>query len=405
MKIVLHLDNYTPQGGNPGAKRIRVFSKTLREAGHEVIILSNGKLSKEELELIDQGNNPERIIHCPTIPIGSKSSFRRLLNNFSFTVTSFFRGLFIRRPDIIFTSSPPAMLSLAACFLARIKRSKLIYDVRDIWPDIAVEMDSFAEDSMSYRFFDRIRKSLNKHADIITTVTPRKVTHIQDRLAENQKAKVHFVSNGLDLQFTQLSEDPTVIERFNLAEKINVVFVGNLGLAQGLESFLALAATHREDNIQFLLFGTGLEEENLKALAKSEGLQNVIFAGTIPYHQVYTVFSRAHIAYVPLKDKALVDSVPTKMYEALALGCPVLLLANNLGDAANILEETGFGVCVDPENIEEIQAGFQYLLEHLDALEAKKDEAKAIIRTKHTLQNSSKILLGLMEDLGEKASR
>ena len=348
MRILIHTDEYYPTGG-PCARRMKVFAQEFSRLGHSVTVLASAANRKA-----GPGEpGPERVLFCPVIPLRRKSAVNRLLNNLSFAVTSLVRGLACPRADIVLTTSPPPLVSPAGWLLARIKGAKLVYDVRDIWPDVALEMGSFSTGSLYGRVFGTVARFMYRRADLICAASPGKVDKLQEKLPEDRRDRVRLISNGFDLHFAAYPDDPETAERYRLGEGFTCVYVGNLGLAQGLDRLRDLAGTPEGRRTRFLLFGAGAEEQALRARARREGLENVEFYGVVEHRKVSTILRRADLSFISLKNARMRDSVPTKIFEALGVGCPVLLVAE--GDACQVVEESGLGWCVSPDEPERLE--------------------------------------------------
>lgn len=140
---------------------------------------------------------------------------------------------------------------------------KLVYDVRDIWPDVALEMGSFAENSIYCKVFRAITRFMYKHADWVTTVSPGKVEKIKNHVISvggkkggpDHVDKVKLVGNGFDESVENSSIDKELIAQYELDKKFTCVYVGNIGLAQGLGALLDMAEQSKHKEVQFLLFG------------------------------------------------------------------------------------------------------------------------------------------------------
>jgi glycosyltransferase involved in cell wall biosynthesis len=223
-----------------------------------------------------------------------------------------------------------------------------------------------------------------RKADLITTVSPGKVKSLGEKLDGSIRHKVLPVANGYDLRNDLEIRNGDAVARFGLKDRPTCVYIGNVGLAQGLESLLDIAANTKYKDMQFLIFGSGAEKESLEAKARERGLEQVRFCGKLPHEQVAPVLSAAKISYIPLKSAKMKDSVPTKLYESLAMGCPVLLAA--VGDAADILDETGLGIHVSPDCPEKMIAAFDEMVERYDAFLGHRERAMQIIREKHSRQ-------------------
>lgn len=370
MRILLHCDEYAPRHV-PCAIRMKVFHDVFAEKGNKVVVLA-GKNS------LDGGNERSwEAVYCPTIPLKKKTSFYRVANQLSYAFSSLIKSFSTGKIDVVITTSPPVLISMFGWLIAKLKRAKLIYDVRDIWPDVALEMGSFAEDSLYCMLFRYIANFMFKHADIVTTVSPGKIKKIQDKLPEEQKDKVWLVENGLDENFVKQEEDLNVIDQYHLKEKFTCVYVGNIGLAQGLVHLLDLAESVDPEKYQFLLFGNGAEKQALELETKKRELSNVCFYGNVNSNAIYSILRNASMTYIPLVNANLKDSIPTKTYEAIGAGCPILMVAE--GDATKIVEESHFGKILSPTHIDQLPEFFQSFVNEYDEIMTQRNFAREYV--------------------------
>ena len=387
MNILIHMGDSYPDE-SPSAKRMRAFYDVLTEHGHHVAVMAP--------DYHNSDTSDKDIIYCPTIKMKKKTTAMRMLNQLSFAISSVFCSGKAGRADVVLTTSPPVLISMAGWLIAKMKRAKLVYDVRDIWPDVALEMGSFSEGSIYCRVFAFIRDFMLKHASLVTAVSPGKVKKLKEYVPN---AEVAFVTNGLDERFLKNGFHSDVAQKYGLTEGFNCVYIGNLGWAQGLVQLMHLAERTGQDNIpaRFVLFGSGVEEDSLRQYAKEHRLDNVVFAGRLPNAEMYTVLKAAQLSFVSLVNENLKDSVPTKMFEALGVGCPVLLSA--VGDAANILNAAGLGIAVCPNDDEALWDAFRNLYDHMDDYLRNRDHARAVILEKYSRQKAAAVLEKNLEKL------
>lgn len=378
MRILIHTEEYLPTA-LACAIRMDVFASQLRKLGHEVTVIAGSNHLGGVAKVRQAG-----VIYAPTLKMRKKTTIMRLLSNLSFAVSSVFCSLGAGRFDVVITTSPPPLISISGWLIAKLKRAKLVYDVRDIWPDVALEMGSFSESSIFCRVFRWIAEFMYRKSDLVTTVSPGKVKKICGKLGENANRKVRLISNGYDLRSDLEVRNEETVEQYGLKDSFTCVYIGNVGLAQGLESLLEIASNTKHADVHFLVFGSGAEKERLEERAKTLGLERVRFCGNLPHEQVAPVLAAAKISYIPLKNSNMRDSVPTKLYESLANGCPVLLAA--VGDSADILAETSLGYAVSPDQIGEIIAAFDAIIDHYDEIIRNRHRAMQIIREKHSRQ-------------------
>lgn len=392
MRILIHSDEYYPTCA-ACAYRIKSFADYFAESGNEVTVIASS-VNKENGEM---KYCKEKILFSPTVKMKKKTTVMRMLNNLSFALTSVFTSLKAGKADVVITTSPPPLVSISGWLIAKLKGAKLVYDVRDIWPDVALEMGSFNENSVFCKVFEFIAGFMYKKADIITTVSPGKVEKIKQKLPENMRGKVMLVPNGFDSAILESDTDSEIIEKYRLNSGFKCVYIGNIGLAQGLSSVLDIAAQTKHKDAEFLLFGNGAEKEFLENNAKERKLDNVKFCGSVPHEKVYTLLTNSKLCYIPLKSSKMQDSIPTKIYEALGVGCPILLAAE--GDSRSILEESGMGKCVSPDNSAEAVKAFDEIIDGYDDLIKNKAEAMELMKDKYSRQQAAAEFERILKDL------
>ena len=380
MTILIHTDEYYPTA-QACAYRMQVLADAFVKQNNEVTVIASSSNLGEDFS----SERNEKILYAPTIKMVKKTTIMRLLNNLSFAVSSVFTSFKVGKVDFVITTSPPPLISISGWIIAKLKGAKLIYDVRDIWPDVAIEMGSFSNQSVYSKVFNFIADFMYKHADLITTVSPGKVQRIEAHLERIQsKQKVKLVANGFDEGILNNTIDEFLAKKYQLNEKFTCVYIGNIGLAQGLGCLLDVAEKTKHKDVQFLIFGKGAERENLEKDAKDRSLKNIHFCGILPHEKVFTILSKAKVSFIPLKSSNMKDSVPTKIYEALGIGCPVLLVAE--GDSCAIVNESLLGKCVSPDNLSVLPKAFDDMIENYAVYDAHKLNAKKLMLEKYSRQ-------------------
>lgn len=372
---------------NPCTKRMRAFRDEFIANGYEVVIMAP---DTEGIEYEDY------VTYCPTIGLKKKTTIYRLLNSMCFALSSIGYSLKAGHIDVVITTCPPPLINMAGWLIAKIKRAKLVYDVRDIWPDVALEMGSFSEKSLYSKVFAFIRNFMLKHSDLTVAVSPGKVKNLMQYV---KGIACTDVLNGFDNKFLNNEMNPKLMTKYVDRDTFKCVYIGNLGLAQGLHQLLYIAekAQNQMLKAEFFLYGSGAEEEDLKQYVKEHELSNVFFEGRLPNADMLTVLKTVDMSFVSLVNGKLKDSVPTKLYEALGVGCPVLLAAE--GDSADILRESTLGVAVRPNNETELWNGFTELYENIEEYRERAVCAQNLMRGKYSRQVASVKMMGEIEKL------
>ncbi|WP_206214550.1 glycosyltransferase [Adlercreutzia sp. ZJ242] len=389
LRMLLMCEHFHPDA-DACAKRMAAMVDGLRSRGHDVQVLAS------ETSLSEAGDSrkaPEYVHYFPTYEMKSKTVVNRLLNNLSEAVGATAAAKKLGRFDVVVVTSPPLMMSASGISVARRAGARLVFDVRDIWPDVAYEMGSFSEKSIFGRVFSALAKRAYKEAALVTTVSRGKFDKLRKQLPPSDAAKVRLVPNGLDASFLEQRERGDMVEELRLLEDPPVVYVGNLGLAQGLSTLLEIAKSRPKT--RFLLFGSGAEEKLLAEAIARGNLSNATLCGRTDARGAFTLLRHARFAYVPLKSSNMTDSVPTKLFEALGCSCPVLLAAQ--GDSAEILRNSGLGISVPPEDHEGLLRAFDDMLERKWTA-AERKLARDYILANHTRQLSAQVMCSILDE-------
>lgn len=365
MKLLILTKNYKPST-IPDAKRFSGIAEYLAQQGHIITVITESK---------SESLNGVTVLKTRQIGRDSLGMLERLVNHTSFMIQSIFRSIKVKEIDVVISTSPPLFNLIAGRWISKIKKTKYIIDLRDIWPDVFEQTNILTKSSLVYRIFARVAKIAYKKADIIAVVTPGKKELISSEFPQ-YKEKIHLLSNGFNKEILEYEDDANIKSSFS--SEFNVVYTGKIGLAQDLSSFLQLAKDQlSNDSVMFHIFGSGREKDKVIEYIAEEGLKNVKFYGYRSEKEIATALRYAQLSYVSLSNDRLIDSVPSKLYEALAFGCPVLLSA--VGDSANLVNKLKYGKVSVPNSYEELVADFRYIFENYAIFVNRKEEVMSFM--------------------------
>ena len=218
-----------------------------------------------------------------------------------------------------------------------------------------------ARPSLAIRLLEKLELALYRHAVGVVCVSPAFVKNLASRGID--PGKLALVPNGIDPAFWAMPADGSAwrLRRGFRPSDVLVSFVGTIGMAHGLSTVLEAASRlASRPEIRFLLVGDGAEREALEAGAKKRGLGNVTFTGLVPRAEVRDVMAATDVSLVLLRNSPVFRTVlPTKMFEAMAAARPVILGVE--GQAHEVLEAAGGGICIPPENAEALTDAIQRL--------------------------------------------
>jgi glycosyltransferase involved in cell wall biosynthesis len=262
-----------------------------------------------------------------------------------------------RRPDVIFASSPPLPVALAAAIVAARHRVPWVMDVRDLWPEVAVAVGELSNSHM-VKQAERLERWLYRSAAAITAVTEPFRQTIGEKLGSEKK--IVLLPNGttrLYVRSAQLEPDRASLRL--PPEKFIWTYAGNVGVAQGLEAAVD-AAGMLDDDFQLLLLGDGPVRRKLQDRAKSVTPGSVVFRDQIPEKEAVRYLRAADALLVPLAaDPVLEKFVPSKLYDFCAVGRPVILAA--AGEASKLVSSPEAALVVSPGNAAALAAAVRRL--------------------------------------------
>jgi glycosyltransferase involved in cell wall biosynthesis len=260
-------------------------------------------------------------------------------------VAGFFAGLLQVRPDVIVATSPQFFTTVGGWALSRVRRLPFVFELRDLWPASIMAIGAMRE-NVVLRWLEQLELFLyHSSAKVIALTEAFK----RDLLARGIPAdKVEVVTNGVDLtRYTPCPPDADLRKRLGLEGCFVVGYVGTHGMAQALDNVLEAAELLRDaPTIRFLFVGAGAARAALVKEAAERRLDNVIFVPAQPKERILAYWSICDLALVSLKNAPLLTTViPSKIFEAMGMGCPVLLVAPD-GEASRIVRCTDAGVVV-----------------------------------------------------------
>ena len=295
--------------------------------------------------------NGVRVIRLPLFPDHSWSTWRRILNYGSFAaVASVLAPFMVGNVDVMYVWHPPLTIGVPAVILKWLRRIPFIYGVHDIWPESAVSI-GMLKDNWLVTLLRKLERFIYARADVVGVVSGGFIDNIVSKGVAH--SKIHLLPDWADESvYYPAPYDAELAKSNGMHGKFNVVFGGQLGAAQGLQTVIEAAELLKNDeDIQFVFVGDGGEKASLDSNAKNRGLTNVRFLGRVAPEQVRVIYGVADVLLVHLKAGFFASlSVPSKTYAYMACGKPILMAMD--GSAASLIETTGAGVRCLPGNAE-----------------------------------------------------
>ncbi len=313
-----------------GAPQTRILETALRLSarGHEVTVLTgfpnypDGVISRAYRghALLCDRLGEVHVIRTAIYPAPNRGFGRRLLNHASFAVSSVIASVLVREPDVVIAEAPPLFTAAAAVVITRARRVPLLLNVADLWPESAVQLGALSNRT-AIRLAEELERLVYRNCAAVTVPTGGMQT-LPER--GEPAGKVVHLPRAVD------------IERFDgkapaQSPPRRVIYCGTVGMAQGVGTLIdaAVELSDAEERLEFLIVGDGAERAELAHRASERGLSNVRFEGRVNRERVPGLIASADIAVLCLRDVPLFeDALPTKMFEYMAAGRPVVAAAS-----------------------------------------------------------------------------
>jgi glycosyltransferase involved in cell wall biosynthesis len=363
MRLLILTQYFPPEMGAPQT-RLSELGERLIDRGWDVEVLTalpnypTGKIfpGYDPLRPVVEHIGRMRTVRLPMMP--AKTGFaKRLGSYFSFVASASALGpRYCQAPDLMFVESPPLFIGYAARYLSRRWRCPYVFNVSDLWPESAVRM-GVVKPGPALRLAERLERSLYQHAAGATGQSQGIVDGIK---ARSPGTPVELITNGCaPARFGRDKADDEARALVGDEPGPVFMFAGLLGLAQGLEQILEVAK-RLPDSVpgRFVLVGEGPVRELLEARIAAEGIRRVRLVPSQPKHRIPALLACADVAITTM-GMSIPGMVPSKIYEAMASGLPILIAAD--GEPVKRIADADCGVSVPQNDPQALIAAFTRL--------------------------------------------
>jgi glycosyltransferase involved in cell wall biosynthesis len=381
---ILLLHQYFLEENDPGGSRWNEMSKSWIIQGHEVTVIA-GMMHANGLSKPDQYRSKyfvtkwqgDVLVHRTHVSESYNSGFvGRLWGYFSFMFSSLWAGLFKVRGkfDAVIVTSPPLFVGISGYLISRFKKSPMVFEVRDLWPESAIDTGVLRNQFIIKLAF-AVERFIYKKATLINVLTPA----FYSTLIEKKKiepSKLIMIPNAADFNLSEVivqSFDRTEFRRIHdLEDKFVITYVGAHGVANHLQQILLAGKMLEDTKVLFLLIGQGMEKLRLQELAKELNVQNVRFVDSVPKKEVFKYILASEMgASVLKKAEAFKTVYSNKTFDYFSCRKPILMAIE--GVSRELIENANAGTYVEPENVAEYNRIIREYLNDTDRLKKEGD--------------------------------
>ncbi len=376
---ILLIHQYFLEEDDSGGSRWNEMTKVWTEEGYQVIVLAGmmhaNKMEKRPeykgLYFKNKQQEKVKVWRCHVSEAYNKNFIGRLWGYFSFMFSSLWAGVFKTKEkfDLVIVTSPPLFIGFSGYIISRIKRIPLVFEVRDLWPESAIDTGVLKNKliiKMAYWF----EAFIYKKAKLINVLTPA----FRNTLIEKKDVpveKIIFIPNAADFS---LSEE--LLQNFDAAQfrrdhglegKLVFTYVGAHGVANHLIQVIEVATVMKDRPVLFQLIGDGMQKKMLQEEVAARGLHNVLFVGSVSKKEVFKYILASDVGMSVLKK---VDTFKTvysnKTFDYMSCKKPILMAID--GVSRKLVEDAKAGFYVEPENVQEYMKVLDFYLQHLEII-------------------------------------
>lgn len=365
MHLLFLTDNFPPEVNAPASRTFEHCREWVRK-GHRVTVITcapnfpKGKVFDGYQNKAFQTETIEgiEVIRVWSYITANEGFVRRILDYLSFMASAIVASPRVHDVDLVIGTSPQFFTAVAAYVVSRMKRIPYVFELRDLWPE-SIKAVGAMKESFALRMLERLEMFLYRKAARIVSVTESFKQVLMRRGIEGTKIEV--VTNGVDVsQFKPRPKDPELTRKLGLEGKFVAGYIGTHGMAHALETLLQAADRLRGQNFAFIFLGDGARKQALREMADQMKLDNVVFIDSVPKADVPKYWSLLDVSIIHLRKTELFTTViPSKMFECMGMGIPVLHGVE--GESADIVRREQVGIPFEPEGVDQLCEALQSL--------------------------------------------
>jgi glycosyltransferase involved in cell wall biosynthesis len=405
MKIGYYSHYFSPEIGAPSA-RINDLSRQWIELGHSVQVITcfpNHPVGKiyhgyQSGRYMYENRDGIAVHRHWTYIVPNKGFIKKTLGHLSYLPSSLLLSHNrMQAPHIVIGTSPTLFAAMAAACAAIRFKVPFIMEIRDLWPAIFVEL-GVLKNRFLIRCLETLEMALYRQATKVVTVTEAFRHNLINRGIKAEK--VITIPNGADLGFWEPRTDSESLRKKLSIKKdcFVVLYIGAHGISHALSRILDTAALLKhEPNIRFIFVGEGAQKAEMIRKTHDLDLKNVIFHDPVDKEGVKEFYALSDVCLVPLKNIPLFETfIPSKMFEAMAMERPII--GGVRGEAADILNNSGAAIVVQPENSAEIGKAIMDLFHDRRRLRVMGRSGREFVTKHYSRHNLAASYLSVMDE-------
>ncbi|TVQ51497.1 MAG: glycosyltransferase WbuB [Phycisphaerales bacterium] len=331
---------------------------------------------------------------------GKSTIFARVLDFGLFYVAATIKAFLIRRPDVVVCFTTPPFIALVGWLLRLIKRTKFVYWVMDLYPDLPVACGVMKPRSLSTRFLERINRFCLQRADR-TVVLGRCMLQ---RVREKGVSGEHLVHIGVWSDQSEIKPMPRETNPYrtewNLGNRFVVMYSGNFGLGHDVDTMCQAALRLREtEEVRFVFVGGGKKKDTVDDFVHEHRLENCVLAPYQPREKLDQSLSCADVHLVSLTEGIEGIMVPCKLFGIMAAGRPAIFIGHPGSELARVLAEHDCGAVVRQSDVDALVETIERMAHDTDWTRSMGDRARDALGAAYSRHDACEQWRELLEDV------
>jgi len=362
-KILIHSIVFSPDGVST-AYLYNDIALKFKEIGYEVVVLTTtphynavvSELKKQPLRERALGlyyeSNFRGIKVKHVYQKKYKSTIRRLLGFVYWHIVSFLLALFEKKVDIILSPSPPLTIGLLNVIIAKLKGTKVIYNVQEIYPDLLIE-EGGLKSNVVISFLKWMERIVYNHSSAVTTIDRIFYETIVSRFKD--KTKLHVIPNFVDTDiYKPIEKESLELDKdlFPDTKSIKIMYAGNIGHAQDWEPLIALADELKEDAVEFFVIGEGAMKDKLLQEKADRGLKKLHIIPYQPRELMPSLIAYSDLQFIFMAPQTEGHGFPSKVYTIMACAKPLVVCSGENTPIINFLNDKDCAFLVTKKNVQ-----------------------------------------------------
>lgn len=317
--------------------------------------------------------------------------FYRLINMLTLSLSIFWNALFqFKKGNRVLVVTTPPSLPFITAFASLLRGTDYILLIHDNYPEILIAAEKTASDSVFVKTLNFFNRWLYKYASKIIVVG-RDMEKLIERKTEGLDIPIKTIPNWAELESVEPADRKTnaLLQELDLQDKFVFLYAGNMGYPNDLESIIICAEQLKTDlPVHFIFLGNGVKRNWLEKEVKSKNLTNVTILSPKPRSEQTVFLNACDVGLVSLVKKMWGVSMPSRTYNILAAGKPILALTEDSSELAQVVEEDNVGWIVPPDDPQALLTTIRNIYKNRDKLPEMGNRARDSALNKYSLSTA-----------------